>query len=196
MELSRAYHLQILKENIQFCGLEGFHLSRMSLMTLFIVGSLAWKFASLRFTGPRWLATLAWSKSLLNALVTFSGNTIAWNTSKPPYIGALGLLQRKILNACCTTASCQAPTCNFHCKTRETWQTHDSLQGQHSNDLNCLTIANHIDPQCLCHACDCGSKRLLSLRRKLHCQVWQRWQLDLFVEKVYSCAPTLQQLWP
>lgn len=52
MELSRAYHLQILKENIQFCGLEEFHLSRMSLMTLFIAGSLAWKFASLRFTAP------------------------------------------------------------------------------------------------------------------------------------------------
>lgn len=114
---------------------------------------------------PRWLATLAWSKSLLNALVTFSGNTIAWNTSKAPYIGALGLLQRKLLNACCTTASCQAPTCNFHCKTREAWQTQDSLQGQHSNGLNCLTIANHIDPQCFCHACGCGCKRLLYLIR-------------------------------
>ena len=41
MELPRAYRPQILKEDVQFCGLEGFHLSRMSLMTLSIVGSLA-----------------------------------------------------------------------------------------------------------------------------------------------------------
>ena len=146
MELPKAYRPQILKEDIQFCGLEGFKLSRMSLI----------------FTDPGWLATLAWSKSLWNALVTFSGNTTAWNTSKPPYIGAFGSLQRKRLNACCTT--CQLPSAP-HVIFIAKQGKHGKLRIHCKDSIvmvwNCWLLPNHLDPQCLCHACDCGSKRLL-----------------------------------